>query len=104
MEQSGTRLREQIDSVVLDGGDYAGAHSRGCGVGVAASWCLGEVDFVGSLQGREVQDGAVQGRRVVYRVDSTITIAVVGRPSGHGQGGWGRVVGGKLRERGSSWY
>ncbi len=104
MEQSGEGLREQINSVVLDGGDYVGAHFRGCGVGVAASWCSGGVGFVGGLRGREGQVGAVQGRRVGYRVDSTIAIAVVGRRSGHGQGGGGRVVGGKLRERGSTWY
>jgi hypothetical protein len=104
VEQSGEGLREQIDSVlVLDGGDYVGAHSRGCGVGVTASWCSGGVGFVGGLRGWEGQVGVVQGRRVDYQVYSTIAIAVVGRRGGHGWGGWGRVVGGKLRERGSSW-
>ncbi len=87
MVQSGERLREQINSVVLDGGDYVGAHSGGCGVGVAASWCSGEVSFVGSLRGREGQVGAVQGRRVVYQMDSTIALAVVGCCGSHGRGG-----------------
>jgi hypothetical protein len=87
VEKSGEGLQEQIDSAILDGGDYVGAHSRGCSVGVAASWCLGGVGFVGGLRGQEGQVRAVQGRRVGYRVDSTIAIAVVSRRGGHGQGG-----------------
>ncbi len=98
MEQSRERLREQIDSVVLDGGDYISAHSQGCGVSVVESWYSGEVGFVGSLRGREGQVGVVQGRRVVYRVDSTIAIAVVSRRSGHGRGGVGQ--GGRRQVKG----
>ncbi len=104
MGQSEEGLQGQIDSVALDNEDYVGVHFQGCGNGVSASWFLSGMVFVGGLRVREGRNVLLGRRQVGCREDNTIAIALVGHRGGHGQGGWGRGVGGKLGRRGSSWY
>ncbi len=59
------------------------------------------------MGGPKVEEGycvSLKRRRAVYRVGSTIAIALDGRYGRHGWEGWGMVVGGKLGRGGSSRY
>ncbi len=104
MGQSGERLRGQIDFIVLDDEGCVGAKFQGCGDSVLVSWFLSGMVSVGDLRVREGQ-GVLLGRRQVgCQGYNKIAMALVDRCGGHGWGGWGTGVGGKLERRGSSWY